>query len=118
MKKTIKTFAAVIICAFFFMLVSCYEDAVDKKIDEIDNMYSRMEKLLKEDRPTREELVNFKVDLIKLQQSMLSPDMKDSELTEKQRKRLLNIMNKAQGLPFDPNFERLQRLAIQYDLNY
>lgn len=114
MKKIIQIYAAFIIFAFAITLNSCSDSPVDKKIDEIEAFVTRMDKLVQEENPSREEIVNFKNDSKVLLDPMSNYGLNDYKLTPDQKKRMLGIFLKMQNIHHDPNFQRLQKFAKMY----
>lgn len=126
MKKIITSWLAFIICLPICTFTSCKEDPVDRQLDDIEMIMAKVHKLAHEANPSREEIMDFKAGAMALQKSLSAfqqslafmPNAKDDQLTESQKKRFIEIIQKSQSMYYDQDFQRFQQLTKQYNLNY
>ena len=113
-------YAAFIIFTFAITINSCNENPVDKQLNKTENIMAKIDHLMLEDNPTQKELSDLRIDLITFDQSikLIYKQLKSAELTDSQKRRMLTITQKARSMAFNPNFERIARLALQSNVNY
>lgn len=118
MKKVIKTYAAMVVCVCAIVVTSCSQNPVDKKLNELDAMITKLENISKKDNPSFEEMKSLQNDYEAFQQSLITSgltDLREKGYTADQRKKMLAIMTKVQNLQYSPLFQNIrQRRSLNY----
>lgn len=122
MKNSIKRYVGFILCAFIILPGSCSKNPLDKKIDEMEAVVIKMERISHVQNPSEEEITNLRKDLLTAGTSFTTmantPELRDIKPTESQKKRILDVMMKMERLNDDPGFQHIKVRLKVTNLNY
>ena len=122
MKKIIKAYAAVILCACAIAVTSCSKNPVDKFFDKADNAFMKIDRLSDKENPSENEVKDCMEELKETFQYALelqsNTKLAGKKMTKEQEAKFFAMMEKFQNLYRSPKFKRLAGIAKDYNLSY